>query len=240
MDTPQQAVENKKAFQAFGIEIVIIIILILIILGVLSFLNIIPIRSLIPGLGVRPTPTPPPSQGYFDPERAAQLQNTGLYTTPNPNLPKNISIVSEIPSMSPSVAQKEGLMQLFSQWGVYGRVYQSGIYARGLMGTSPLEEIVIHVTDKPQQANIYSNDGGETVYSSSYAVLERGKMNIYIQIDPTQSPTTYPQQVMFQLVNILTKMTNPVEGTAEINAREQLINSRYDLVRDASGEYFVF
>lgn len=231
--TPQ----DKKAFKFFGIEAVVILLLIIIILVILSVLDVIPLGSLIPGFPKAKVTAPTNTgKGYLDPVRARQIE---LEKNIIKDLPAEVSIVSDISSISASVNQEEDLIKLLKEWKVMGRVYDPGIYASGNMVNKPLEKLVIHVTDKKQLQNQYSNDGGITFYSSSYARLNPSRMDVSIQVDPAKRDTL-SAQVMFQLTNILTKMTNPVNGTSEIAKRELLITSRFDAIRETSKNYFTF
>lgn len=229
--------DDRKAFKLFGIESAIIILLIIVIVVVLSVLNVIPYRSFIPGLSnIKVTPTfTPENNAYFDAQRKLQMERIKA-ATPNQNLPADISIVSDIPSVSAEVTNKEGLIKLLREWGIYGRVYQASVYAKGSMGTKPLEKIVIHVTDKVQQANQYAKDIKGQIYSSSYTNLTPGQMDIYIQVDTSAS--SLDKQVLFQLVNMVTKMASPADGKEQIDARNKIIETRYAPLRSEDIKYF--
>lgn len=241
MDNPIEEKENKKALRVFGIESVIIIVLIIVIIAILSYLKVFSLSGIfqnIPGIS-KPTPTfSPEAKAYFESQRKRQMQEIEQ-KKPNPNLPKDISIVSEIPSVSASIADKQGLINLLNSWGVYGRTYDASVYANGNMAGKPLEDIVIHVTDKPQKENRVSGKNQDDIYSSSYAELTPGKMDITVQVEP--SALKFESQTLYQIVTILTKMTNPADGTKEtIDARQSLIEERFSPFRNASPKYFNF
>ena len=240
MESPQEVKENKKALKIFGVESVIIIVLIVVIIAILSYLKVFSLSGIfqnIPGIS-KPTPTfSPEAKAYFESQRKKQMQEIEQ-RKPNPNLPKSISIVSDIPSVSASIADEKGLIDLLTSWGVYGRLYDSNSgLANGSMNGKRLESIVVNLVTEPQIANRYVK--GDDVYSSSFVDLNPGEMTINIQIDPSRSDS-YAQQVMFQLVTMLTKLTNPITGEEQGAERNKHVEARYAPLREESPKYFIF
>ncbi len=219
--------DNKKAFKIFGIESFIILILIVVILALLYFLGLFPGFSKNQGM-TEVTPVNVVKKG------------AGITITPNPDLPKDVTILSDIPLLKAQIRNKEALINVFKGWNVYGRVFEPTVYANGSMSNKPLEKIIIRLTDKPQPANKFSNDQGKTVYSSSYAQFSPGQIEVKVQVDPTKSEDL-GKQIMFQMTNMLIKMTNPMEGSNDkFYEREKLIDAEFDKIRDSSEGYFTF
>lgn len=239
MDVPEKTVQNKKALKFFGIEVFIILILIIVIIVVLVYLKVFPFSNVIslkPGAGA-PTPTfSAQDKAYFESQRQKILQKAQQLNNYNPNLPTEITIVSDVPDVQLTLNNEVELANILKGWKIFGRLYDSSSgLATGTMNAKPLEKIVIHAVSEPQIANRYVN--GSTVYSSSSVKLSPGQMDVYIQIDTTK-PEAYPQQLMFQLVTMLTKMSNPVNSESDKASRQKIIDSRYAEIREDSGDYF--
>lgn len=218
--------EDKKAFRLFGIESVIIILLIIVILVVLSMLNVIPLRSFIPGLsGIRPTGT------------VKDVENQALVEQYR-KAPASISAVSDIPGYTVSVNNEEELIRILKSWGVYGKSYGASSFASGSTGAVPLKKIVLHMTDKVQQANKYSTDGtNKTVYSSSYGNFSPGQLDVYIQVDLSKKDVL-PRQIMLQLIKFIGVVNSPAKTSADLAAVQDVIDTRFDGLADSSADYF--
>ncbi|MBP7832906.1 MAG: hypothetical protein KA035_03995 [Candidatus Levybacteria bacterium] len=187
MDTPEKAVENKKALKIFGIEAAIIILLIVVIISVLIFLNVIPLRSLIPGLpGANSTlpPTKNPVSG-FDPTRAAQLSLT-------PPIDKgsieraSISVISKNPNFSINLINQGEFLEVLKRINIYGKKYD----LNGESTKIPVDKMEIVFVNQPGDKNIYKDDQG--IYMTTIYKAEEGKIiaDVYVADRILNTPNT--------------------------------------------------
>lgn len=164
--------KSKTLFEAVGVETIIILLLAVVIVGIMSYLNIIPLSKL--------NPFP---QKSAQPEKGFDSNHVFIPSpTVNPNLPADITAISEIPTYTVTLEKKEELIKLLRGWEIFGRIYYNKVedYAEN----KPIEKITIYLTDKIQSRKSQVDSAGNTITAVN-TIIKGNAIDYYVYVNPT-------------------------------------------------------
>lgn len=176
---PQQSLQNDKVkqFSVLVIAEVIFILCILLIVGILNYLNLLPLSKTFPGtLGFLPHKT------TLQTLKQTPQRNTYSYTKKG----FLVTAVSDVPDYTLEIRDKQKLLTLLSEWGLYEKDFTNKISNRSIytvnlhLSTGILPNMI--VTDKQRNPLVYSdikvNNGTlEAFVSLSKTVLDENSRN---------------------------------------------------------------
>lgn len=193
-------IKRKRISKLFLAEVLLLGIIGIVIVGALFYLKVINI--------------PPFVSSYF---RLVGNEQVVIVTA------------SEISGYQLESANEGELINLLSEWGVLAGVYPESIYKEGYLSGTSVKKITFILTDKLQNANRYSENNGESFYSSSFVRLKNEEMQVYIHVDKAFLGRIKPEEIKYlvqvQVISVLYKMMARVSNPEQIKARDAQINS---------------
>ncbi len=192
------------------VQIGIIIVIIILVLFVLHSLNALPFSNPFSSTSQNPSGIKPK-------------------TPINSNISADIHAVSDSPGYTLSMQNKEEVIALLKQWGIYGSAFTGGYGIKGSTGSNDgVKDIEVHFTTVEQPINQYVNPDG-SVYLSSITNASAGKLTVYAYIGPSILKDTSKNSKLggyFDVIALSTlyRLANPAKSLDENSRIEEQLN----------------
>lgn len=212
-----ESLQKRNALSALLIEGVVLISVVIGLLFALNYFGIFPVGKFFSTLFQAKDDFRKGSNLIFvDPKLPAQ------HLTPTPfvyykNAKPSIEAVSDIPEYKITLQNKDRLLQLLNSWGVFGKEYSARYGAEGATNGFSINKITVHLVDKDQVTNSFSDANGIT-YTSSRTKISPGVFNTYVYLSNTYlknnlSSRTAFLTFMYGLYKIVKNPQTPQEST---------------------------
>lgn len=93
----------------------------------------------------------------------------------------DITASSSVEGYTLSIKNKKELVNLLSEWGVYGKTFNGGYGLLGGTGNNPVTKINVYFVDQIQPINQFVTQEGE-VYMSSVTKASGGELSVFIHL----------------------------------------------------------
>lgn len=242
-DVAQKIKKDKKGFsygspsaqrniasKYLGVEAGVIFVTAIGILIVLNYFNILPFSSIPSFFGLPSSKKPgyvqkQPSDSKADTIVPVKLGVRDPHFNPTITLDKNIipstAVLSDIPKYQLSFKNKEAFEKLLKEFPFWGRTYP--LDEKNEKRSEPITKLLIHLTDKVQPANQFTNPK-VGLYMSTGTRIEGDKLHLMAYMSPSTLSEKNKDKFLEQLIiQAVYRMSSP----GDVISQQKALNDIY-------------